>query len=98
MSLVMCVRNPPTFAPNPLRGAWGLVENRAALFRRHRPQNGRAAPGTGCPVSLWDAKPPGDDPLQGEAATGARPAAPRARRLGAARGLRLYGRISDTVH
>jgi hypothetical protein len=21
----MCVRTPPTFAPRPLRGAWGLV-------------------------------------------------------------------------
>ncbi len=29
----MCVRNSPAFAPGPLRGAWGLVENRAALLR-----------------------------------------------------------------
>jgi len=31
--LVMCVANLPTFAPSPLRDAWGLVENRPALLR-----------------------------------------------------------------
>jgi hypothetical protein len=42
--VVMCVRNPPTFAPSPLRGAWGLVATQpsagypgAALLRRRRP-------------------------------------------------------------
>jgi hypothetical protein len=29
----MCVVNLPTFAPSPLRDAWGLVENRPALLR-----------------------------------------------------------------
>ncbi|HWU40641.1 MAG TPA: hypothetical protein VN203_23590 [Candidatus Acidoferrum sp.] len=29
----MYVVNLPTFAPNPLRDAWGLVENRPALLR-----------------------------------------------------------------
>ncbi len=29
----MCVRNLLTFAPSSLHGAWGLVENRAALLR-----------------------------------------------------------------
>jgi hypothetical protein len=43
----MCVQNPPTFAPSPLRGAWGLVENRAALLRRRRPVSGRVAPWAG---------------------------------------------------
>ncbi len=32
-SLLMCVRNLPTFAPSALRRAWGLVDNRAALLR-----------------------------------------------------------------
>jgi hypothetical protein len=41
--LVDCVRNPPTFAPNTLRGAWGLVvEDRAALLRTR--QAGTRAP------------------------------------------------------
>ena len=31
--LVMCVVSLPTFAPSPLRDAWGLVENRPALLR-----------------------------------------------------------------
>ena len=31
--LVMCVESLPTFAPSPLRDAWGLVENRPALLR-----------------------------------------------------------------
>jgi hypothetical protein len=30
---VMCVVSFPTFAPSPLRDAWGLVENRPALLR-----------------------------------------------------------------
>ena len=25
----MCIGDPPAFAPDPLRGAWGLVENRS---------------------------------------------------------------------
>jgi hypothetical protein len=29
----MCVESLPTFAPSPLRDAWGLVENRPALLR-----------------------------------------------------------------
>jgi hypothetical protein len=29
----MCVRNPLAFVPGPLRGTWGLVENRPALLR-----------------------------------------------------------------
>ncbi len=32
-TLVMCVVPLPTFAPNPLRDAWGLVENWPALLR-----------------------------------------------------------------
>ncbi len=31
--LVICVVSLPTFAPSPLRDAWGLVENRPALLR-----------------------------------------------------------------
>jgi hypothetical protein len=32
------------------------------LLRRQRPQNGRAAPGKGCPVSRWQASPPATEP------------------------------------
>ena len=33
VKLVMSVVSLPTFAPSPLRDAWGLVENRPALLR-----------------------------------------------------------------
>ncbi len=41
----MCVESLPTFAPSPLRDAWGLVENRPALLRTRQP-------GTRAPVAL----------------------------------------------
>jgi hypothetical protein len=34
----MCVGNRSAFAPGPLRGTWGLVENRPALLRVVAPQ------------------------------------------------------------
>jgi hypothetical protein len=84
----MCVQNPPTFAPSPLRGAWGLVENRAALLRRRRPVSGRVAPWAGLALYSHGLRP-----------RRPKPAAPRARwRFGADRGLGSCGRISDTRH
>jgi hypothetical protein len=83
----MCVQDPPAFAPSPLRGAWGLVENRAALLRRRRPVSGRVAPWAGLPLDSHVIRPRRPNP-----------AAPRVRRLGADRGLGLCGRISDTLH
>ena len=38
----MCVVSLPTFAPSPLRDAWGLVENQPALLRTR--QAGTRAP------------------------------------------------------
>jgi hydrogenase expression/formation protein HypE len=66
--LVMCVRNPPTFAPSRLRGTWGLVENRPALLRtpplagyprapRRRPIAG--LPRNGCPAGWPGTQPDG---------------------------------------
>ncbi len=52
--------------PGPPLRPPGLVHAGPALLRRHRPQNGRAAPGRGYPASRWNAVPPGDDPLQGQ--------------------------------
>src|SRR3974377_3820 len=64
MGLFVYVRNPPILSPSPLHGAWGLVENRAALLRvvALRPPPRRPfAPAND-----------GDDPLQGRCAMGAR--------------------------
>jgi hypothetical protein len=99
-SLVMCVRNPPTFAPSGLRRAWGLVENRAALLRT-RQAGTRAPPAllraaylhsqmtatTHCKGNAqWvPRRPPGTQP------TGLGVA----RRLGTRWGLSLCWRISD---
>jgi hypothetical protein len=64
----MCVVSLPTFAPSPLRDAWGLVENQPALLRTR--QAGTRAPwallrAAGLPLANH-----GDDPLQGEKRNG----------------------------
>jgi len=82
----MCVRNPPTFAPSPPRGAWGLVENRAALLRRRRPFGARRAVGGVTPVFAW---------TEATATEAGRPAGPAP---WSGPGLGLCGRTSDTVH
>jgi hypothetical protein len=109
--LVMCVRNPPAFAPGPLRGAWGLhppsrvgTRNRAALLRRRRPVSGRVAPWAGLPLDSHVIR-PRRRPIAGRSRNGC-PAGRRgptqrvgvARRLEADPGLATWGRISDTGH
>jgi len=84
-ALVTCVVSLPTFAPSPLRDALGLVENRPALLR--------TPPLAGHPRAV------GAPPRRSHATGVTRrpnPAGQRARRLGAAPGLGLCGRISDT--
>ncbi len=105
----MCVATPPTFAPSPLRDAWGLhppsqvgTRNRPALLRTR--QAGTRAPSALLRAAGLPGANHGDDPLQGEAAMGSPPAGyPTARlgvarRLGAVSGLGLCGRISDTLY
>ncbi len=71
-ALVMRVTSLPTFAPSPLRDAWGLVDNRPALLRTR--QAGTRAPSALLRAAGLPGANHSDDPLQSEAAMGAPPA------------------------